>query len=139
MKQFIIILFFISGIVLACGPQGVLYEYQNTKIVFGSGGGFTGQVMEYQLDARGNLKLIEGLSGAQTNLGKIKKSDLKKIYKTLSELNLSKMNINQPGNMYYFIKEVDSASINEVVWGNPDYDSPQDLQEFYDLLISSMN
>ncbi len=139
MKQFILAFLFISGLSIACGPQGVLYEYQNTQITFGSGGGFTGQVTEYNVDARGNLKRIDGLSGSETNLGKIKKADLRQIYKTLSEMNLSKMNMNQPGNMYYFIKEVDSSSIHEVIWGNPDYKTPDNIQEFYDLLISSMN
>lgn len=139
MKQTIVLLLFLVGLTTACGPQGVLYEYQDTQIIFGSGGGFTGQVTEYHLDARGNLSMFEGLTDTQTSLGKIKKSDLKKIYKTLSELNLSKININQPGNMYYFIKEVDSSATNEVIWGSPDYETPQGIQEFYDLLISSMN
>ena len=139
MKQFILAFLIISGLTIACGPQGVLYEYQNTQITFGSGGGFTGQVTEYNLDARGNLKMIDGLAGSETNIGKVKKADLRQIYKTLSEINLSKMNIDQPGNMYYFIKEVDSSSTHEVIWGNPDYNTPVEIQEFYDMLISSMN
>jgi hypothetical protein len=139
MKRFILIFFVIAVISLACGPQGILYDYQNTRIVFGSGGGFTGNVTEYTLDANGNLKMTESLSGNETNLGKIKKSGLKKIYKTLSELDLSKMNSNQPGNMYYFIKEVGPTDTNEVIWGSPDHETPEGIQEFYDLLISSMN
>jgi len=139
MKQFILLLFLLAGLNIGCGPQGVLYEYKDTQIVFGSGGGFTGHVNEYHLDARGNLSIFEGLTATKSNLGKIKKSDLKKIYNTLSEMNLSKIKINQPGNMYYFIKEVDSSATYEVVWGNHDYDTPKEIQGFYDLLISSMN
>lgn len=139
MKRFIVILFVVAGINLSCGPQGVLYDYQSTRIVFGSGGGFTGNVTEYTLDANGNLKMAESLTGNESNLGKIKKSSLKKIYKALSELNLSGINSNQPGNMYYFIKEVGATDTNEVIWGNPDHETPEGVQEFYNLLISSMN
>jgi len=93
MKQITIIFFSALLLVTACGPQGVLYEYQDTKIVFGSGGGFTGQITEYYLDARGNLKMVESLSGKESILGNVKKSDLKAIYKTLAELNLEKTDL----------------------------------------------
>jgi len=139
MKHYIIILLLILGLTSACGTQGVLYEYRDTTIEFGSGGGFTGQVTEYYLDATGNLKKIESLSATETNLGKIKKSNLKKIYKSLSELNFAKTDFDHPGNMYYFIREVNASSVNEVVWGSTDNQVPKEIQIFYDLLISSIN
>lgn len=139
MKKIYVVTLALLFLVTACGPQGVLYEYQDTKIVFGSGGGFTGQVSEYHLDARGNLKMIEGLSGKEVELGKVKKSDLKAIYKALDELDLSKINFNEPGNMYYFLQEVQSPKSYKVTWGSPDHQTPQGVQELYDLLISSMN
>lgn len=139
MKKIAIILFSLILFTAACGPQGVLYEYQDTKIVFGSGGGFTGQVTEYHLDARGNLKMVESLSGEEAIMGKVKKSDLKAIYSALSDLDLSKADFNHPGNMYYFIEEVNTSKSDKVIWGDPEKKAPEGLQELYDLLISSMN
>lgn len=139
MKKLIILWLFIGSVGCSCGPQGILYEYRNTEIVFGSGGGFTGQGAEYHLDAMGNLTMTESLTGNTTNLGKIDKSDLKKIYRKLSELNLAEIKYNQPGNMYYFIKEINKNETHKVIWGNIDQPVPPGIQEFYDMLIASMN
>lgn len=139
MKQLFTLLIFLSVLTISCGTQGVLHDYQDTEIVFGSGGGFTGQVTEYHLDTEGNLKMIESLAGNETTMGKVKKSDLKKIFSALSALNLAEMEINHPGNMTYFIKEINKEASNEVIWGSEDYTVPDELQGLYDLLIASMN
>lgn len=139
MKKLIILCLFLGYFGCSCGPQGILYEYRDTEIVFGSGGGFTGQETEYHLDTRGNLFMIESLTGTKTNLGKVKKADLKKIYKTLAEINLAEADYNQPGNMYYFIREINKGSTHQVIWGSNDQEVPDGIQEFYDLLIASMD
>lgn len=138
MKKIYLIIFLMFIVAIGCGPQGVLYEYQDTEIMFGSRGGFTGQQKEYKLDPSGNLTLTESLSGSLTNLGKIKKSNLKKIYRTLQEIDPSVFSLYEPGNMSYFIRIADSTDIKETVWSTGDKNVPAELQNFYDLLISSM-
>lgn len=139
MKQLVALLIFLGALITSCGTQGVLHEYRNTKIIFGSGGGFTGQVNEYHLDAQGNLKMTESLSGTETKLGKVKKGDLKRIFNALSEANLSEIDFHHPGNMSYFIREVDKTTTHEVIWGNPDLQVPEEVQKLYNLLVSTIN
>jgi len=139
MKKSLILLLFLGYMISGCKTQGALAGYQNTVIEFGSGGGFTGQTNTYSIDSKGYIKLVEGLLQNEKSLPRLKKSELKKIFQTLSDINLSKVEFDHPGNLYYFIREKSTSDTNEVIWGNPDQKVPQEIQDFYNLLNTTVN
>jgi hypothetical protein len=139
MKQSIVLLLFLGYMISGCKTQGALEGYQNTLIEFGKGGGFTGQEKTYSIDSKGNMQLVDGLLQNNQTLPKPKKSEVKKIFQALSDVDLSKIEFDHPGNMYYFIREISPSDTNEVIWGNPEQQVPQNIQDFYNLLNATIN
>jgi hypothetical protein len=105
-------------------------------IVFGNGGGFTGQVVEYVLDGNGTFLKNDKLKSEITVLPTLKPSQTKKLFKQLQTMQFDTINFNHPGNMYYFLRYSQSDKTHEVVWGDPNYTLPGEVQQFYQLLIS---
>jgi len=139
MKLIFSLIIFCGFVSVGCSTQNVLKEYKDKEIIFGSGGGFTGQVNEYHLDAKGNLKKIVSLSGNESNLESVKKSDLKKIFNSISETDLCNTDFNHPGNIYYFIREIGINDTCEVIWGDPAQKVPEGIGELYNLLMSEIS
>lgn len=140
MKKNFLLAILVSGFLFSgCSSQNILKNYNDQKIVFGDGGGFTGQVKTYHLDNIGNLSMTESLSNDQLQLKKVKKSELKKIFEKLSEIDLCHSTFNHPGNRYYFIKQEGEKDSCGVVWGDPGHQVPDKIQELYNLLMSTIS
>ena len=60
------------------------------------------------------------------------------IYKKLADLKLDTLNFNHPGDRYYFIKAVKNDTKHEVIWGDPSYTVPAEVDEFYKFLMSTI-
>lgn len=138
MRQFLIPIIISVLMLTGCTTQKTINAFKDKDIVFGHGGGFTGQITEYHLDNKGNLNQKESLSGDQSPITRIKKADLAKIYESISEIDLCKTVYNHPGNRYYFIRKIDIKDTCEVIWGDSSHQVPEQIQELYNLLISKI-
>ncbi len=111
-------------------------EYKGDRLVFGSGGGFTGMVKEYSVLPNGQL--FKEYGGSLIEEEKLKRRKIKKLFKKAEKMGLLEMKYNKPGNMYYFIKYKKGEDMVELVWGreqqllNPSLDSL--FSEFMQLL-----
>src|SRR3982750_3489246 len=72
-------------------------------LVTGSGGGFSGQVIQYYVLSNGNVYKSESLKKENSLLKTLSKKETKSVFKKLKELHLEKVNFNHPGNMSHFI------------------------------------
>lgn len=136
MKNFIYFLFSFVIILSSCNSTKNLNSTSEKVIVFGNGGGFTGQVTEYVLDENGTFMKNDKLKSEVEILPSLKKSAIKKLFKELQSIQFDTINFKHPGNTYYFIRSANSATSHEVVWGEPDNLPPTEILQFYDLLIS---
>jgi hypothetical protein len=136
MKYFVYFLFSIALIFSSCNSTKNLDKASEKVILFGNGGGFTGQVIEYVLDENGTFMKNDKLKSEVTILRNLKKSEIRKIFKELEIMKFDTVNFNHPGNTYYFIKSSSSGTSHEVVWGEPNNLPPARIIQFYDLLIS---
>ena len=78
--------------------------------------------------------------GAYQELKSIKPKEAKVFFDKVASLQLYKMDIEKPGNLYYFMREVNESIDSRVTWGAGDYLPPKALVSTYrdlkDLSIS---
>ncbi|HRG38689.1 MAG TPA: hypothetical protein PK289_09170 [Bacteroidia bacterium] len=101
------------------------------EIKFGSGGGFTGAVTEYRLKENGDIYKSNSGEGEPQLIKSITAEELKLVREKLGHLNKDAFSkINHPYNVYYFI-QIDTL---KVIWGDPSYSPPKELEDLYNYL-----
>lgn len=101
------------------------------QVIFGNGGGFAGIETSYILLENGQLFKQVGLEAPYQELKSIKPKEAKPFFEKVASLQLYKMDIEQPGNLYYFMREVNEAIDSRVTWGAGDYLPPKSLVSTY--------
>lgn len=139
MKHFYVILFALSIVFLGCSSQEKLAKYNDVDISFGNGGGYTGQEITYSLTSDGVLKMTDKLKNETVDITTLKANKTLKLFDQLNQLNIAGLDFNQPGNMYYFIKETNKSGTQKVVWGDGENKPPQAVIDYYQLLNSYVN
>ncbi len=89
--------------------------YEKEQITFGNGGGFTGAEVEYTLLSNGQMFKKSGDNYVQ--IAKLKKNTASQIFSNYEVLKMDKRIMNDPGNMYYFIKRKTAKTFHKAVWG----------------------
>jgi len=110
----------------------------NTTIIVGKGGGVTGAVTEYQLLSSGAIMKKNGLTSELTEVKKISAEDLAVVKQKFDNLNLSTVNYNKPGNIYYYIGNQTGLKMHRVTWAGPDEALPKSVQEFYEYMMQNV-
>ena len=139
MRNLIIIFILILVITTSCASQKALTQYAGTEIVFGNGGGFTGQVNEYSLSTDGKITLVKSLEGDTVMINTVSKKTAGKIFNLFSQSGIDTLDFKHPGNKYYFIKERKDGIKHEVIWGDPAYQVPSSIENLYTLLLTNIN
>lgn len=101
------------------------------QLIFGDGGGFAGIETSFTLLENGQIFKQVGLGGNYEELKPIKRNEAKQIYEKASTLQLFKLDIDKPGNLYYFLREINEQIDSKVTWGAGDYLPPQSVVFLY--------
>lgn len=137
MKTFNILILFAAIPFVACKTQGYTpTQLPERQIVFGKGGGVSGEITEYILLENGQVFRSSSFSGKMVELRKIEKKQARQFFEQIAGLQLDKEKFDHPGNMYYFITYKTPDNPGKVVWGNRDNPVRENIQNFYDSLIS---
>ncbi|QHT71160.1 hypothetical protein GXP67_33160 [Rhodocytophaga rosea] len=104
------------------------------QVIFGSGGGFSGQVIEYTLLENGQLSRTNSLSKEKIILKALPKKEAQSYFEQAEQLHLGTMNFKHPGNLYYFIRLKKGEKAEEVLWGNTDHPVPAQVRALYESL-----
>lgn len=93
---------------------------QFLELEIGKGGGFAAAVSGFILENNGNLYRCYGSKTCtkDTLIRKLNKSELRKLDKILSTTKLLKYNIQEPGNVYNYIKITTIDTTHLIIW-NP--------------------
>jgi len=121
------ILFFTQCKVVKYTPD----KLPTKQIIFGEGGGFAGVESSYTLLENGQIFKQVGTESTYKELKSIKPKTAKGIYEKVNSLQLYKMDIERPGNLYYFLQEVNEAIDSRVTWGSGDYVPPSSVIAVY--------
>jgi exopolysaccharide biosynthesis protein len=135
-----ILFFFISIFLFSCQSEKYVslkdYPQEKSKIIFGNGGGFTGQVNAYVLLENGQLFSSNSLTNETKELKVLKKKELKTLFKNMEALQMEKRTLDNPSNMYQFLEFVKEGKIHKYQWGNlKDKPEFEDVGKMYEQLI----
>ncbi|MBI1227840.1 MAG: hypothetical protein GC192_21585 [Bacteroidetes bacterium] len=141
MKKVLPVFAFLSLVILsACKTTKYTPDkFPIRQIVFGGGGGFAGIETSYTLLENGQLFKQVGVDGSYTELKSIKPKEAKVLFDKVNSLQLFKLDIDKPGNMYYFLRQVTDHLDSRVNWGAGDYMPPQGLVSVYKELKDLAN
>ena len=109
------------------------YSFQNppeNTISFGDGGGFAGLETGFTLFENGQI-FKHNVPGDTIELKSIKKKEAKKHFEKFRQLRLAQLDIEQPGNLYYFIRFTTPDITHSITWGAADYNIRTDILDFY--------
>lgn len=108
------------------------------EVQFGQGGGATNEFKTFIIKQTGELLSKANEKSEPTLIRKLSSSELKTVYKKLKAANIPNLDINTPHNVYQFIeiKNETGASVNKVIWGDPNGKLTIELKDLYDYLMS---
>jgi len=118
--------------------QYSLEELTEKRLVFGNGGGMTGASDTYVLLENGQLFHTNSLTKQSSELESISRIKAKEYFTKLKELSLSERDFDHPGNMYYFLEDVNSDEGHRVTWGSNDHEISEECKTFYKELRTTI-
>jgi len=114
-------------------PDYTPKDFPKQQIIFGSGGGFTGAVTEHTLLENGAVFSKRGLNAEYKPLTKADKKLTTQLFNNIEVLQLKDIQMNEPGNRYFYVTLKDKSGEHQIVWHNPEA-IPNKLKTFYDIL-----
>jgi len=121
-------------IVSCMNPQKLLTDPSKDRIHFGRTGGFTNITMEYVLFEKGHLFKMQ--NDSLVKVRKLGTKQIKTLDSLLAKTEVEKLDLNEPGNVTYFIKVVKSGSEKLIQWS--DSSENQAARELYKALLSTL-
>lgn len=133
--QMSVIVFCLQGCSQQLSPPDL---YPGFQIRFGQGGGFTGLKTEYAILKDGHSYKQTAGQDTFRYERQFDKTFVDQAMKNIELLKLQELELNSPGDLYYFIEFKEGEKSKRLVWGNPGERPPQSLVAYYQLLYKSM-
>lgn len=103
----------------------------DTQIHFGEGGGITGAITEYCLLKNGQLFDKKHFTQDFKTYKKVKKRIAKKSFKKCRKMNIQDIELNNPGDKYYFINYQTDKINHKITWGRNKEEVPAEVKALY--------
>jgi hypothetical protein len=103
-------------------------------IQFGRTGGFTNIPDEYRINDKGQVFRITREGSTQIN--DISRKEMKSICKILDTIDFQHLQMNEPGNISYYIKVISSDYEKSVTWNDQTSNSP--IKDLYKKLLATI-
>ena len=117
-----------------CTPKNYTpVDYPKSQITFGNGGGITGMVKEYTLLENGAIFTKANVGAEYEAFKKVDSKVVKQLFNNIEFLNLEDVQLNEPGNRYYFIQLKGKDLDHNITWGGSK-DVPRQVKTFYNIL-----
>lgn len=84
---------------------------------WGTGGGFTGAVKSFCILDNGHYFKSEDGGESYVEAGKLAKDQARVFFNNYDQLGLAAIQLNEPGNKYYFIVEKGHSNPHKLLWG----------------------
>jgi hypothetical protein len=126
------------ALLIGCHSSRSAKKAKEPQISFGSGGGFTGLVEEFILHKNGTLFKVNA-GGKDTVLIKtLDKKTTQAFFESISTNTMQKLELNQAGNMNYFVTLLKGREIVRSFHWTDGSDIPQELKKLYDDLMGEI-
>lgn len=109
-------------------------DYPAAQIHFGSGGGFAGTYTHYYLFENGELFTNSTTDKNYKKIKKIKKNQVSQIFSNYEFLKLDEYNLDEPGNMTYYIRFKNNKNDHKIQWGGNNIQVDKNVEIMYKVL-----
>ena len=110
-------------------------DYAGIQLIFGKGGGVTGQAIVYYLLENGMVFRSQGIAeNPIEKYGKIPIADARSILDNYNTLNLRDIDFVHPGNIYHFIEWKKGTDSHKITWGDNSFEVDENAQLLYGIL-----
>ncbi len=135
-----IFLFCLFSILLfSCKSQQYTVDtLPDKQLVFGRGGGISGEVTTYIVLENGQVFYNNSLTKENSEIKSLSKKEATSCFQKMDSLKLSEMSFDHPGNMYYFLEEVNGEERHRVTWGSNDHEVSSECKDFYKELRTAI-
>ena len=138
MKRYLPLIFFLLIAVAFHSCNTIKYvpgTYDKAMLQFGSGGGFTGEYVNYYLLSNGQMFKERSKSGEMTGLVSIAKKEATQLIKEAETAGIKTSGYNKPGNMTWYLTLKEDGKEYRVAWGKPGTEAPVAFKALYDKLF----
>ena len=104
---------------------------ENMHLIFGNSGGFAGKVTKYKLDYDGSLSEFNQDSEDFSFKTTLDKKLTKQFFNNFTDLQFNDLDIDDPGNMTYFIIVGEGERKKILRWGGSNVPVPDNLETYY--------
>ena len=112
---------------------------QGKRYAIGQGGGFTGDYTEFILSENGKVHKYDFKYDREVYFKDLSKVDLIYFLEKIKPLSLEGIEMNQPGNMSYYIDiRIGRTSINKLTWGSYKYNPNEEIVELHRELFNKL-
>jgi hypothetical protein len=134
-----IIMTVFSIALIACKSQHHNFDgYEGKIITIGKGGGFTGAYDEYSILENGRVFKYNTIEKERHYLGKIESNVTRQLFSNYAMLGISGKELNNPGNMNYYIQYKDDQNSFRSLWS--DFNAvDKNIRLFYDFAMNSVS
>ena len=102
---------------ISCKPtQNGIKDFKGKQLIVANGGGFTGQVVEFTLLEDGRVFRNNSFEQNTVFHKKLNKNETSQIFNNIQVLNLKEIVLDEPGNMYYYVKLKDDDNTHVIKW-----------------------
>ncbi len=106
------------------------------QLIFGDGGGITGATTSFILLENGQIFKTYSLTRETTEVGKIRKKQARELLAEAHAMGMENLDVNEPGNMYYFLELKTDNGNHRCTWGAQGYEVDEKLQNFRQKLLN---
>lgn len=110
-------------------------KYERSKVYFGNGGGFTGELREFCMLDNGDVYQINPSSREATLRDSKGKSLAKSIFKNIENMKLKQYKYDKPGNMYCWVKYHTESDSTYLIWGDESMEVNREVVSMYEELV----
>jgi hypothetical protein len=101
------------------------------QLIISEGGGVTGKITQTIILENGQVFIRTVNPQTMKESAEISRKTARDIFERLDALNLEELKFTHPGNMTYSIISKDGNETIEVKWGDPAFEVPAEIRQFY--------
>ena len=136
MQRIIYLLLLAGYLMVACRTGKNGEQAPDRHLLFGNGGGVTGEVITYTLHADGGLTRTSSRTKESEKIGSVSREKAAGLFEEAQKKLAATPQFNHPGNRFYFVKLQDGKAAQNATWGDNNHAAPAGLENLYDQLIA---
>lgn len=106
-------------------------SFEGKMLIVGNEGGFAGTTNEYYVFENGQLFSYNSRQSTKVQLKPIDKKTVKQMFANYDNLGFSSMELEDPGNMTYYLKMESGDKKHQIRWGGVNEEVPPVVKKYY--------